>query len=70
MSVLKLDKLILKEAAKENFSGSPVVVHASIMYAAISKSRNGELVENWGNIAVQRDMHPTGTPMKTGLLRI
>ena len=30
------------------------------MCVAISKSRNGELVEYWGNIALHRDMPPTG----------
>jgi len=40
------------------------------MCAAISKSRNGELVEYWGNIALHRDMSLKGMPMKTDLLRI
>ena len=40
------------------------------MCAAISNFRNGERVEYWGNIVLHRDMFPTGTLMKTGLLLI
>ena len=39
------------------------------MCDAISKFRNGECVEYWGNIVLHRDMSPTGTLMKTDLLR-
>ena len=67
---MTLDKLILKGAAVRNFLAQLVVMLALIMCAASSKSRNGELVECWGNIAPQRDLSPRGTLMRTDLVQI
>ena len=70
VSDLTLDKLILKEAARGNFSAPLVVALALILCATSSKSRSVELVGCWGNIFLHRDMSPKDALMKTGLFLI
>ena len=64
VSDLTLDKLILKETARENFRALLVEELASITFEATSNFLNFELVEFWGNIDPHKDMYLMDVLMK------
>ena len=70
VSDLTLDKLILKETARENFRALLVEELASITFEATSNFLNFELVEFWGNIDPHKDTYLMDLLMKPDWLLI